>query len=266
MQISAEQRDDDGYGSIGDELGKAAYNRVLSNTFLTECIHDDQYTPLPESAIASIYSQYGRLLDSLGRINPARTEREELLSLVHSHRQSLIAIIEAAAEGESAAHSLPCSEYSAALQVRVLHLESMPLAEPILDLGCGKDCTLVKRLLAMHKDAYGLDQYYSDDPRIARGDWLEYAFLPESWGTVISHMAFSNHFRKAVASGSEDISRYRRSYHKILGSLTRGASFIYSPALRDIEAGLPARGFSVAYYSNIADDPTLDTVRVTRLR
>lgn len=141
--------------------------------------------------------------------------------------------------------AIPCSEYSAPMQLRVLQVESAELKEPILDIGCGRKANLVRYLRGIGLEAYGLDR--SLDPRdyLVRNNWLEQEYVPDSWGTVISHLAFSNHFVRNHLRRKGNYFKYAEKYMEILRSLKLGGSFIYVPDMPFIECHLPPEKFQV---------------------
>ena len=87
-----------------------------------------------------------------------------------------------------------CSEYSPDFQLGLLGLSTKDLIQPVLDLGCGKSGTLVNYLRESGITAIGVDRLVEPVPGLKEADWFDVDFKPESWGTILSHMAFSNHF------------------------------------------------------------------------
>ncbi len=138
-----------------------------------------------------------------------------------------------------------CSEYSPDFQLGLLGLRSEDLVEPVLDLGCGKNGTLVKYLRQVGIKALGVDRIVEADPSLREADWFNINFQPECWGTILSHMAFSNHFAFHHRYKNGKPRQYARMYMDILRSLKTGGSFIYSPGLPFIEQYLPAEQFSI---------------------
>ena len=139
-----------------------------------------------------------------------------------------------------------CSEYSPELQLRVLGIELQELVQPVLDLGCGKTGQLVKHLRTQGVLAYGVDRVVEPDNSLLRAaDWFDLELQPEQWGTIISHMAFSNHFLFHHRYKNGQPEQYARQYMKILIALKVGGSFYYSPGLPFIEQFLPAAEYTV---------------------
>jgi hypothetical protein len=140
---------------------------------------------------------------------------------------------------------LICAEYSPALQLRVLGLDAARLAEPVLDLGCGSRVALVRELRGLGKDAYGLDCAVRGDPFVLEGDWLDCDLGQRRWGTVISHMGFSNQFLRHHLRPGPAAERYARRYMDVLAALRPGGLFAYAPGLPFFEPLLPPERYAV---------------------
>jgi hypothetical protein len=138
-----------------------------------------------------------------------------------------------------------CSEYSPDFQLGLLGLDPNTIQGPVLDLGCGKNGTLVKHLKQLRIAAIGIDRIVDNCPFLREADWFDLDLTPETWGTVISHMAFSNHFLFHHRYKNGKPRQYARLYMKILQSLKPGGVFVYTPGLPFIEQYLPESEFSV---------------------
>ena len=127
------------------------------------------------------------------------------------------------------------AEYPFELQLELLGIDPDRLVEPVLDVGCGKKAALVRWLRQVGKEAFGLDQSVAPSRVTFLGGWLDFDFGAGRWGTVLSHMAFSNHFifHHLYAHGSP--ASYAQSYMRILSSLKTGGSFYYTPGLPFME-------------------------------
>jgi hypothetical protein len=138
-----------------------------------------------------------------------------------------------------------CAEYPALLQLDLLGLNSQTLLEPILDVGCGKQGTLVTYLRQQGLDASGIDRLVKPSAHLTETDWLSFQFVPARWGTIISHMAFSNHFifHHLYRSGTPET--YAQKFMEMLASLKTGGKMCYTPGLPFIEQLLPAAKFKV---------------------
>ena len=136
-----------------------------------------------------------------------------------------------------------CAEYSVKLQFDVLGIRLEELLEPVLDIGCGREGNLVKYLARLGINAYGIDRQTGPFELLFEADWLEFEYSRQAWGTLISHMAFSNHFIFQHLNPSGLPEQYARKYMQILSSLKSGGSFYYSPGLPFIECFLPEDTF-----------------------
>jgi len=115
----------------------------------------------------------------------------------------------------------------------------------VLDLGCGEHAGLVGYLRARGVEAVGLDRAVrSGEGRIA-GDWLRAPLGRERWGTVLSHMAFSNHFVHHHHRRHGQAALYARRTLAILRALRPGGRFVYAPGLPFFEGLLPQAGYAM---------------------
>jgi hypothetical protein len=138
-----------------------------------------------------------------------------------------------------------CAEYSFQTQLSVLGIHLGSLKEPILDLGCGKYAALVHALRARGFDAYGIDRMAVSAPYLTQIDWFDFALAPNSWGTIISHLGFSNQFHHHHVRNDGRFVAYAQKYRDILDSLKCGGSFFYAPDLPFIEGYVDGKRFNV---------------------
>ena len=143
-----------------------------------------------------------------------------------------------------------CHEYSAGLQLEILRLDRSTLMEPILDIGCGKQGNLVQYLRSQGLEAYGIDRFSVEKPYLIRSGWFEYDYGVSRWGTVISHLGFSNHFVHHHLRNDGDYLKYAAIYMKILASLRPGGRFYYAPSLPFIEQWLDKTRFNVISHND----------------
>ncbi|MBK8808870.1 MAG: class I SAM-dependent methyltransferase [Bacteroidales bacterium] len=132
-----------------------------------------------------------------------------------------------------------CSEYSALLQLKILNINLNTITEPVLDIGCGKQGILVKFLNKNGIKTIGIDRFISKKENIIDVDWLEYEYGTSKWGTIISHLGFSNHFIHHNLRVDGNYQKYGETYMNILQSLKKDGSFHYAPELPFIELYLP---------------------------
>lgn len=262
------------YQNVDTDEKLDEFTGTIYNWFIRECVGRNQYLVFPERAYERIFGLYRRLVSRLRGISRDKGDAaatQAILAVVREHRAALIAIVRdidpANDSGASGGVILPCAEYSAAFQLSVLGLDPDAIMGPFLDVGCGERASLVRELRVHGVDAVGIDQYrLSDEGHTAlRASWLEFRFVPDYWGTIASHMAFSNHFARAMKTDPELAALYHAVYRDILESLKIGGTFCYAPAVPRAEAFVDRARFSIERFENIPGDATLDTVRVTRL-
>ena len=138
-----------------------------------------------------------------------------------------------------------CAEYSSQLQLYLLGIEVEKLRDPVFDLGCGHNGTLVHYLKRKGIKAHGADRHAPPGSDFTSHDWFNINIQPCSWGTVLSHMAFSLHFIHHHLRKDGHPDKYARYYMRILKSLKIGGCFIYTPGLPFIEEHLPASTYFV---------------------
>ena len=247
-----------------------AFAGSIYNWFIRECVGRNQYLVFPESSYRRIFALYRDLIVRLRGVSRGieRVDAEKAVEgIVRAHRANLVSVIRGIAREEAGDRAVfPCAEYSAAFQLDVLGLGDGPIRGPFLDIGCGEKAALVLEVRARGIEAVGIDQYMGADSVAIRANWLEFPYIPDYWGTVVSHMAFSNHFVRAVRGDPELAALYHAVYREILESLRPGGTFRYAPALPKAEAFIDRSRFSLERRANKEGDSALDTVIVTRLR
>lgn len=143
-----------------------------------------------------------------------------------------------------------CNEYSPELQLEALGIDEQDLQEPILDIGCGFSGKLVKYLKEQGFTAIGVDRSVEKSDFLFRMDWFEVCGSLELWGTVISHMAFSNHFIFHHVNRMADIVKYAAQYKAVLSSLQPGGFFYYTPGLPFIEQFLSLDEYNLTRHTS----------------
>ncbi len=158
---------------------------------------------------------------------------------------------------------VPCFEYSPSLQIDILGIDLDDLARPVLDIGCGKEARLVAFLRSQGIDTFGMDRFVEPSPYLIRASWFEFVFQPGRWGTIVSHLGFSNHFRHHHHRNDGDYVRYAQTYLKILSSLKIGGRFHYTPGLEFMERYLDCRKYAIERKSL---DNGFDSVIIERIK
>jgi len=139
--------------------------------------------------------------------------------------------------------AVACSEYSPGLQMEILHLNIDQIIEPVLDIGCGRQGSLVLHLREMGIEAYGFDRFAYENSFLFNSDWFEFKFEKCKWGTIISNLGFSNHFQHHHFRKDGNFIDYAKKYMDILGSLKIGGSFHYAPDLPFVEQYLDVNSY-----------------------
>ncbi len=134
-----------------------------------------------------------------------------------------------------------CSEYTAKLQMDLLNIELSELIQPVLDIGCGRQTHLVTYLREKGIEAYGIDRFKTQNKFCWQTDWLEFKYEENRWGTIISHLGFSNHFNHHHLRIDGNFKEYALIYMNILKSLKQGGSFVYTPDIPFIEKYLDSK-------------------------
>ena len=174
------------------------------SSLIIETLQDiNQFLLFDENGRLSMKNVYLEFLDNIKQICLAEDIDEERITAVFRQhyfniRNSLISIsgtkVFEEYTGSPKIAKKVCSEYTPQFQLEIMHIDIWALSEPVLDLGCGKSGSLVKYLIEQGIDAYGADRSAGDYPFLLKKDWFEIDFKADSWGTVISHMAFSTTF------------------------------------------------------------------------
>lgn len=138
-----------------------------------------------------------------------------------------------------------CAEYSAKMQIDILGIEILALEGPVLDVGCGAKAQLVSYLAEAGLEVWGIDRNVETGANLQKTDWMDFSFVPNHWGTVISNLGFSNHFRHHHLRNDGDYLDYARKYMEILQSLKPGGTFYYAPDLPFIENYLDPQKYRV---------------------
>ena len=116
---------------------------------------------------------------------------------------------------------------------------------PVLDIGCGKQGKLVNYLSSKGIEAYGIDRFSFTTSNLITADWLEFDYGIKKWGTIISNLGFSNHFKHHHLREDGNYIEYGKTYMNILNSLKVHGNFHYAPDLPFIEKYLDNKHFEM---------------------
>ena len=148
-------------------------------------------------------------------------------------------------ESEPYIEPVPCAEYTPQLQLELLQINIDEIVSPVLDIGCGKQANLAKFIENSGIEVVGIDRFRFAADNLYTADWLDYDYGINKWGTVISHLGFSNHFKHHNLREDGNFIGYAQTYMKILHSLKAGGSFHYTPDLPFIEKYLDNTQFKI---------------------
>jgi len=215
--------------------------RALSVRVLRVLQAKHQFLELDERAIDDLHR---RTLDAIAHALEHQRTTDALApaiaQVLAAHQRAIAALL---------AHVPPrevvCSEYTPALQLSLLGLSANDLAEPILDLGCGENARLVEELRTQGKQAFGVDRVARASDHVFQTDWFAFKLEPGKWGTIVSHLGFTNHFLHHHLRGSDEAFRYARRYMEIVRSLAPNGLFAYTPGVPFVEQHLPSQGYEV---------------------
>jgi hypothetical protein len=224
----------------------------ITEKALQEFWRVNQYYTFDKESQEDLRSIYNELLTSLKKL-PIDVTDDRMNRLGMQHYENLkqwLRNTNAFAEKAYRKHGelvgeVPCSEYSAQLQMEILHIDPDHLLEPVLDIGCGKSATLIKYLQELGLNAFGIDRATMELKYCNTADWLEYTFRKNSWGTIISHLSFANHFKHHHFREDGNYLTYAKKYLEILQSLKPGGTFYYVPELPFIEDYLDRGKYTV---------------------
>jgi hypothetical protein len=174
-----------------------------------------------------------------------RYQLQEMMATHHLQLEQFVNNLAVSNLSQDFVFSTPvCSYYAPELQLSILHTSPKSLLEPILDLGCGQG-DLVHFLRSQGKQAFGIDRSDSTSSFLISTNWLDFGFAPQNWGTIISHMAFSNHFLHHYWRRGGNWQQCASLYMNILSSLKPQGRFLYAPGVPFIEALLPRQEYLV---------------------
>ena len=259
----------DGRGG-GWERSPAAVLRGLLVPWLHE---KNQFFHVDAEDARRLEDLYRRAMLDAARVlsSPASDARaaEELRGVWGAHRARLASFVRERL-GEEPRDAV-CASYSPPLQLAVLGLAAGGVAGPVLDVGCGRDAALVRRLRLAGVEVQGIDRIAPEGvDGVLAADWLDFDYGDGVWGTVVSHLGLSLHFlRHHLANGpaAESLAlAHAGAYARILRSLRVGGSFAYVPALPFVEALLPDRGSPAYRCERISPPEGLSTPALRALR
>ena len=174
----------------------------------------------------------------------------ECKASIERSNQALLREFSALGIGSARSHGpIISKEYSVEAQLTVLCLDTTTIQEPVLDIGCGREASLVKWLRNRQINAIGMDTCTSEVPGCIVADWFQFPWQQAKFGTVIAHLSFSLQFLHQHLRPDGEAEKYARHYVKILHSLSHGGRFVYAPGLPFIERHLSSDQYIVKRYA-----------------
>jgi hypothetical protein len=248
----------------------AAAEKVLTgyatDKALEEFYRVNQYYTFNAGAINDLRKIYADLFSAI------RDRQESTESISKNHYENIRQWLAASnpfakqlySTTEPAIEPVACAEYTAELQVHILNLDIHTIMEPVLDIGCGRHGNLVKYLSGKGINVSGIDRFPFSENNLVNADWLEYDYGLKKWGTIVSNLGFSNHFKHHHLRTDGNYIAYGGKYMDILKSLKPGGSFHYAPDLPFIECYLDKKQYSVDKFDTGETD--FKTTMITRLK
>ncbi|HZG76231.1 MAG TPA: class I SAM-dependent methyltransferase [Paenibacillus sp.] len=241
--------------ALSANLGGHAFVELV--TYATEkvirrFVQANQFLNFTETDFQKLKELYRRFFNTiLDRSTGAdRVTCKKVIACFHEHYQALRTFLTETNGSEifrkymesPYLFEVVCAQYRAEFQVKLMGLDENALIEPVLDIGCGQDAHLVRYLRAQGIQAFGIDRTVHTAEFAAAANWLDYPLAPDSWGTVISHMAFTNHMGHHLFRKDGDYAAYVGKLVEILKSLKVGGSFVFSPSIPFLETVLKDGG------------------------
>ena len=194
------------------------------------------YDELLNAEYEDFFNQIKALLDSVDSADALTRSFGVVLSRHHERLRLIlashcVAYQEDGLKGNPLLQTVPCEEYSAPFQLRLLNINLAELTEPVLDIGCGSAGTLVNFLRSKGYTAFGVDRLAPASPYFFGQDWFDFDYAGRAWGTIIAHQSLSTHFIYNHLHNSTSADRYANLYLTIISSLQPSGEFCYAPGL-----------------------------------
>jgi hypothetical protein len=127
--------------------------------------------------------------------------------------------------------TVPCEEYSTRFQLSIMGLKLDELIEPVLDIGCGMNGSLVHYLREHGISAYGVDRLAPESAFFFKSDWFDFDYGSRPWGSILAHQSLSTHFIYAYLHQPVSIEKFAKLTMKILGNLQTNSFLCYAPGM-----------------------------------
>ncbi len=249
-----------------------AFVHLFSDLTTHFTINHNQFLPITpqiQSALFSIYQDYvvqiRDLLEAESSLIEFSNQYQQLLNHHFKVLKDQLTRLQAPFPSNNLLKTnIVCAEYQVQFQLNLLGINPYQLKHPVLDVGCGYEANLPLFLNQIGIPCLGIDRFCIESPYTKTEDWLSFDDPPQTWGTIISHMAFSHHFRFHHFNPDGNPQAYALVYRKYLDSLIPGGAFYYTPDLPFIENLLPKKSFLITQ-TPIAGQPGFFVSKITRL-
>ena len=255
------------------EISALYSDEALLQEFIDFCVRStkqytykrNQYINYPKEYEALLRGEYRdffvQIKSLIERARSPHDIAEEFGPVISRHHERLRLILasycisyqKTPLEHNGLLQTVPCEEYSPSLQLQVLNIDMATLAEPILDIGCGLEGTLVRYLREQGLEAFGMDRLAPGGPEFFQKDWFDFDNT-QTWGTIIAHQSISTHFIYHHLRSSEMAKKYVQLFMNILATLEAHGAFYYAPGLPFFEAALEETGMFTLAKTPLATD------------
>lgn len=253
--------DDERRNKIIEAMNSEKYTSVmnkLSRSFMTNLAKGTQTNNFSKEECNKILDIYHKLIENISNYDMDY----EKIALEHfTNVRNFISEYTSNLDNEKENKST----YSPEFILDILDVKKDEIKGNILDIGCGKEASLVKYLSDQGINAYGLDMECEDTKLTEQEDWLSKEYPESEYDLIVSNLAFSKKFNEAnlEENNDQECFEYAATYMKILNSLKVGGSFHYVPSVTFIEELLPEDKFEV---KNTFIDDNIMRTSVKRLK
>lgn len=244
---------------IINEMNTDKYTKVmdrLSRSFLSNLAKGTNGKKFTKEDCNTILEIYHKLIENISDFN----KDYERIALEHFTKVRNFINDFTSREEETQS-----SSYSPEFILDILDVKNDELTGKSLDIGCGKEGSLVNYLVSKGIDAYGIDMECEDTDRLEQEDWLIKDYPEMTYNLVTSNLTFTKKFNEANSepNNDEECIEYAQSYMKILNSLKIGGKWHYVPSVTFIEELLPEDKFEVV--NSFIDNNIMRTI-IKRLK
>ena len=244
---------------IIEKMNTDEYTKVmdkLSKSFLNNLVKGTEGRKVSKEDCNKILEIYHKLIENISDYNKdyeriALEHFTEVRNFINSYTNK---------QEEKLEKQVEKSSYSPEFILNILDVKDSELKGTSLDIGCGKNATLVNYLADKGMNAKGLDMECEDSDRLEQEDWLIKEYPESTYDLITSNLAFTKHFLEAnqEEANDQECIEYALSYMKILNSLKVGGKWHYVPSVTFIEELLPEDKFEVT--NSFINDSIMRTV------